>query len=144
MASQRRGGERRIGVRGAVVSSGRGRCSDGGAHRWPEVALNGKAASLVLRRFLATDSGSMAGSRGSEAHESGAGWLVLRCLEQRSVVMREQRRTVRAEWSGRHSAPVAGRGGMAALMDRQCDRVRHGVAAACVACGANVAAGRQR
>jgi hypothetical protein len=126
MASQRRGGERRILVRGAVVSSGGRRCSDGGAHRWPEVALNGKAAGLVLRRFLAMDSGSAAGSRGSEAHESGAGWLALRRLEQRSVVMREQRRTARAEWSGRHSAPIAGRGEMAAPMNRQCDRVRHG------------------
>jgi hypothetical protein len=32
-------------VRGAVVSSCRGRCDDGGAHRWLEVALDGKVAS---------------------------------------------------------------------------------------------------
>jgi hypothetical protein len=45
MAGQRRGGGRRLGVRGAAVSSGGGHCCDGGAHRWPEVALDGKAAS---------------------------------------------------------------------------------------------------
>jgi hypothetical protein len=44
-ASRRRGGGRRLGVRGAAKSSGGGRCGDGGAHRWPEVALDGKAAS---------------------------------------------------------------------------------------------------
>jgi hypothetical protein len=32
-------------VRGAAVCSGGGHCGDGGARRWPEVALNGKAAS---------------------------------------------------------------------------------------------------
>jgi hypothetical protein len=35
----------RLGVHGAVVSSGGGLCSDRGARRWPEVALDGKAAS---------------------------------------------------------------------------------------------------
>jgi hypothetical protein len=46
-AGQRRGGERRLGVRGAVVSSGGGRCGDGGARRWPEVALDGRVASAI-------------------------------------------------------------------------------------------------
>jgi hypothetical protein len=41
---QRRGGGRRLRVRGAAVSSSRGHCSDGGARRWPQVALDGKAA----------------------------------------------------------------------------------------------------
>jgi hypothetical protein len=45
MAGQRRGGGRQLGVRGAAVSSGGGRCGDGGAHRWSVVALDGKAAS---------------------------------------------------------------------------------------------------
>jgi hypothetical protein len=44
---QRRGGEHRLGIRGAVVSSGGGRCGDEGARQWPEVALNGKAASIT-------------------------------------------------------------------------------------------------
>jgi hypothetical protein len=44
MASQRRGGGRRLGVRRAVVSLGGGHCSNRGARRWPEVVLNGKAA----------------------------------------------------------------------------------------------------
>jgi hypothetical protein len=45
MAGQRRGGGRRLGVRGVAVSSGGGLCGDGGACRWSEVALDGKAAS---------------------------------------------------------------------------------------------------
>jgi hypothetical protein len=44
-AGQRRGGGHRLGVRGAAVSSGGGRCGDKGARRWPEVVLNGKATS---------------------------------------------------------------------------------------------------
>jgi hypothetical protein len=44
-AGRRRGGGHWLGVRGAAVSSGGGRCGDGGAHRWPEVALDGKAIS---------------------------------------------------------------------------------------------------
>jgi hypothetical protein len=44
-AGWRRGGERRLGVHRAAVSSGGGRCSDGGARRWPEVALDGRVAS---------------------------------------------------------------------------------------------------
>jgi hypothetical protein len=54
-AGRRRGGERRLRVRGAVVSSGGGHCSDGGARRWPDLALDGKAAS-------ATEGGSMLGA----------------------------------------------------------------------------------
>jgi hypothetical protein len=67
-----------------------------------------------------------------------------RRLEQRSAAMREQRRTVRAEQSGRCSAAIAGRGEMASTTDRQGDGVMHGAAAACVARGVDVAAGRQR
>jgi hypothetical protein len=40
-----RGGGHRLGVRGAVVSSGEGHGGGGGARRWSEVALDGKAAS---------------------------------------------------------------------------------------------------
>jgi hypothetical protein len=42
---QRRAGGRRLRVRGSAVSSGGGRYGDGGARRWPEVTLDGKAAS---------------------------------------------------------------------------------------------------
>jgi hypothetical protein len=58
--------------------------------------------------------------------------------------MREQRQKARAEWSGRCSAGVAGRGETASPIDRQCDEVMHGTTAACVARGADVVAGRQR
>jgi hypothetical protein len=44
-AGQRRGGGHRLGVRGAAVSSSEGLYGDGGARRWPEVALDGKVAS---------------------------------------------------------------------------------------------------
>jgi hypothetical protein len=103
-AGRRRGGERRLGVCGAAVSSGGGRCSDRGAHRWAEVVGRWsrqlkEAAGSMLRRFLAADGGSVDG--GSEVHESGAGWSALRLLEQKSAVMMEQRRTARAERSGR-------------------------------------------
>jgi hypothetical protein len=55
MAGWRSGGRRRLRVCAAAVGSGGGRCSDGGAHRWPEVALDGKAAS-------ATEGGSRIGA----------------------------------------------------------------------------------
>jgi hypothetical protein len=42
---QIKGGWHRLGVRRAAVSSGRGLYSDGGACQWPEVVLDGKAAS---------------------------------------------------------------------------------------------------
>jgi hypothetical protein len=44
---RRSGGEHRLGVHGAAVSSGGGRCGDRGARRWLEVALDGKAASAT-------------------------------------------------------------------------------------------------
>jgi hypothetical protein len=47
MAGQRRGGERRLRVRGAAASLGGGRCGDRGARRWLEVALDGRAASAT-------------------------------------------------------------------------------------------------
>jgi hypothetical protein len=43
-AGRGRGGERRHRVRGVKVSSGGGHCVNGGARRWPEVALDGEAA----------------------------------------------------------------------------------------------------
>jgi hypothetical protein len=89
----------------------------------------------VLRRTVA----QRPAWRGSEAHESGARWSALRCLEQRSTAMKEQRWTVRAERSG---WAVAGRGENASLSHRQRDKVTHGAAAVCVARGADVAAGR--
>jgi hypothetical protein len=46
-AGRRSGGERRLGVHGAAVSSSRGRCGDGGARRWLEVALDGRVASTT-------------------------------------------------------------------------------------------------
>jgi hypothetical protein len=45
MAGRRRGGWHRLGVRGAAVGSGGGRCSDGGACRWPKVALDEEVTS---------------------------------------------------------------------------------------------------
>jgi hypothetical protein len=72
------------------------------------------------------------------------GWSALQRLEKRSAVMREQWRTTRAERSGRRSVAVARRGETTPPMDGQHDGVTHRVAAACVARGADVAAGRQR
>jgi hypothetical protein len=87
-AGRRRGGGRLLRVHGAVVSSGGGRCSDGGALRWPEVVLNGKAA-------LATEGGGRLGAptvpceeqwlsdrlgvaqRCTKVHESGVRWPAL-------------------------------------------------------------------
>jgi hypothetical protein len=46
-AGRTRGGERRLEVHGAAVSSGGGCCGDGGACRWLEVALDGRAASAI-------------------------------------------------------------------------------------------------
>jgi hypothetical protein len=45
---------------------------------------------------------------------------------------------------GGRSAAVAGRGETTSPTDRQRDEVTHGAAVACVARGADVAAGRQR
>jgi hypothetical protein len=59
-------------------------------------------------------------------------------------VSREQRSTVRAEWSGRRSAAVTGRGEMASPTDRERDEVMHGATATCVTRGADMAAARQR
>jgi hypothetical protein len=44
-AGRRRGGGHPLGICGAAVSSGRGHRGDGGARRWPKVALDGEAAS---------------------------------------------------------------------------------------------------
>jgi hypothetical protein len=57
--------------------------------------------------------------------------------------MREQGWIARVERSWRHSAAITGRGETASPTDRQCDGVMHGAAAACVARGADVVAGRQ-
>jgi hypothetical protein len=47
-----------------AVSSGGGRCSGGGAHRWPSTGRQprqmNEAADSVLQRVLAEDSGSVA------------------------------------------------------------------------------------
>jgi hypothetical protein len=66
-------------------------------------------------------------------------------LEQRSAVMKEQRRTMRgkAEWMGirwllREEERTA------SLSDRQREEMTHGVVAACVAHGVDMAAGQQR
>jgi hypothetical protein len=47
------------------VSSGGGHCSDGGAHRWPKVALDGKAASAI----------EGAGQLGASMVSCGGRWL---------------------------------------------------------------------
>jgi hypothetical protein len=96
-AGGRSGGERRLEVRGAAVSSGGGHYGDGGARRWPEVALDGMVASATegggrlnastdcLRQTVAQRSAW----RGAEAHEGGARWSALRCLEEWSAATRE-------------------------------------------------------
>jgi hypothetical protein len=65
MAGRRSSGERRLGVCGAAVSLGRGHYGDGGARRWPEVALDGKVAS-------ATEGG---GRPGASTVSYGGRWL---------------------------------------------------------------------
>jgi hypothetical protein len=64
-AGRRRGGEHRLGVHGAEVSSDGGRYGDRGARRWPEVALIGTAAS-------ATEGG---GRLGASTVSCGVRWL---------------------------------------------------------------------
>jgi hypothetical protein len=64
-AGRKRGGEHRLRVHGAAVSSGGGHCGDGGAHRWPEVALDGKVVS-------ATEGG---GRLGASTVSCGGLWL---------------------------------------------------------------------
>jgi hypothetical protein len=149
MAGRRRGGERRVRVRVAAVSSGEGRCGDGGARRWPKVALDGRAAST-------TEGG---GRIGASTVGCGGRWLSSRLgmaqrrmravrggrrLEQRSAATRVQRSAPRAGRSGWRSAAVAGRGETTSPIDRQRDEVAHGAATACVACGADLEVGRQR
>jgi hypothetical protein len=56
---------RRLGARGAAVSSGGGRYGDGGARRWSKVALDGRAAS-------ATEGG---GRLGASMVACGRRWL---------------------------------------------------------------------
>jgi hypothetical protein len=102
MAGQRRGGERRLGVCGVTMSLGRGRCGDRRARRWLSMGRwprqPKEAASSVLRRFLTADNGSAANSRGSEAHESGAGWSALGG-EERGDERAEADGESRAEWA---------------------------------------------
>jgi hypothetical protein len=74
---RRRGGERRLRVCGGAVSSGGGRCGDGGARRWPEVALDGRAAGSVLQRLLAADGGSAAGLAWHRGARERCGWSAL-------------------------------------------------------------------
>jgi hypothetical protein len=64
--------------------------------RWPRQPK--EAAGSVLRRFLAADNGSAAGSRGSEAHESSAGWSALGA-EERGDERAEADGESRAEWA---------------------------------------------
>jgi hypothetical protein len=86
-----------LGVRGVAVSSGGGHYGDGGARRWPEVALDGKAAS-------ANGGG---GWLGASTVPCGGWWLSGRpgVAQRRTRVVRggrrlEQRRMARVEWSG--------------------------------------------
>jgi hypothetical protein len=113
---------------------GRRWCSTGGRPRQPK-----EAAGSMLRRLLATDGGSVA-DLAWRTRAVRDGWR----LVQRSAATSEQRSAVRAEQSGRCSAAVVGRGETASPTDRQHDEVTHGATAACVACGADGAAGRQR
>jgi hypothetical protein len=111
---RRRGGELRLRVHGAAVSSGEGRCGDGGARQWPEMTLDGKAAS-------ATEGG---GRLGASMVSCNRRWISGQLgVAQRhtrmvrggrrfsawSTAMREQRQTARAERSGRCSVAVVGR-----------------------------------
>jgi hypothetical protein len=71
---QRRAGGRQLGVRGAAMSSGGGRCNDGGARRWCSTGRRSRqmkeVGGSVLQQFLAEDGGS-------EVHKSGARWPAL-------------------------------------------------------------------
>jgi hypothetical protein len=95
MAGRRRGQERWLEVHGAAVSSGSGRC--GGA-RW-EGSLDNRRrrTAQCFDGFLRWTVAQRPAWRGSEAHESGAGWSALQCLEQRSEAVREQRSIVSDE-----------------------------------------------
>jgi hypothetical protein len=92
MAGWRRGGGQQLRVRGAAVSLGGGHCGEGGAHRWPEWCSTGRRPAWCFDGFLQRTVAQRPAWRGLEAHESGAGWWAIRCLEQRSTAMREQRR----------------------------------------------------
>jgi hypothetical protein len=109
-ASRRRGGGHWLGVHGSAVSSGGGHCSDGGARRWPEVALNGKVAS-------ANEGG---GRLGASTGPCGGQWLNgrLGVAQRRMRVVHSGQRSVhgveadgeRQSGVGGRSAAVAGRG----------------------------------
>jgi hypothetical protein len=105
-ACRRRGWGRRLGVRGATVSSGGGRCGGGGARRWPEVALDGKAAS--------TNDGGV--WLGASTGPCGGQWLCGR--------LGMAQRHARAVHGGQRSATVAGRGGNGLLLQTDHERIR--------------------
>jgi hypothetical protein len=103
-AGRRSGGEHRLGVHGAAVSSGRGRCGDGGARRWLEVALDGRVASATEgggrlgASMVACGGRWLSGWLGVAQRHTRAVWGGRR-FEQRSAATREQRSAVRAERS---------------------------------------------
>jgi hypothetical protein len=144
MAGRRGGGGRWLEVHGVAVSLGRDCCSDGGAHRWLEVVLDGKAAS-------ASEGG---GRLGASTDSCGGRWL--RGARERCAVVNTsalgaeehndegaEADDERVEWVGvRRLSREEER--MTSLSDRQRDEVTYGAAAACVARGVDVAAGRQR
>jgi hypothetical protein len=147
-AGRRRGGELQLRVHGAAVSSGGGRCGDGGARRWP--ATGGRpqqpkeAAGSVLRQLLAADGGSSAGlawRRGTRGRCGVVGSSALGAMECGDKGA-EERGERRAEWC--RSADIMERGETVSPTDRQRDGVTHGAVAACVARGAEVVASRQR
>jgi hypothetical protein len=142
---RKRGGEHRLGVHGAAVSSGRGHCGDGGAHRWPEVALDGKAVST-------TEGG---GRLGASTVSCGRRWLSgllawLRGAREwcgvvgASTLGAEERGDERAEEDGESRVEWPTFGAYHGKRRDGCSHeptVRQGEARAR---GANVAAGRQR
>jgi hypothetical protein len=104
----------------------------GNQRRWPTQCFDGSLRRTVAPRPTC---------RGKEAHEGGAGWSALgakKCGDEGA----EERGESRVEW--RRLVAVMGRGETTSPTDRQHDGVTHETAAACVARGADVAAGRQR
>jgi hypothetical protein len=102
----------------------------GNQRRRPAQCFDGSLRRTVAQRLAC---------HGAEAHEGGAGWSALgakKCSDKGA----EESGESRAEWC--RLAAVTGRGETASPTDRQRDGVTHGAAAACVARGVDVAAGR--
>jgi hypothetical protein len=124
MTGWRRGGGHRLGVHRAAVSTGGGHCGDGGAHRWPEVVLDGKAA-------LANEGG---GRVGALMVPCGGQWLSgqLEVAHRRTRAVRGGQCSAlgaeadgeRQTGVGERSVAIAGRGENGLLLQTNSERRR--------------------